>query len=90
MSDKRASDNMNLHLGLKVSDRFTALLCDKDGNDVCDYKGYVPEFMPGMHNGDYVILNIDIDTGRIVNWTFPNVDQLQEFIDKTVDEEERK
>jgi len=28
----------------------------------------VPGFMPGDHYGDYVMLEIDLATGRIVDW----------------------
>jgi hypothetical protein len=69
-----------LKLHLKVSDRFTCGLMDKEGVELKDYDGYVPEFMPGDHYGDYVILDIDIDTGMITNWTQPTQEQLEEFI----------
>jgi hypothetical protein len=32
---------------------------------------YVPSFFPGEHYGDYLILDIDLETGRIVNWKRP-------------------
>ena len=69
-----------LKLHLKVSDRFTGTLVDQDGQTLKDHDGYVPDFMPGEHYGDYVILDIDIDTGKITNWRTPSAEQIEEFI----------
>lgn len=69
-----------LRIYMKVCDSFTAGLYDKDGGELKDYEGYVPSFMPGDHYGDYVILNIDIDTGIITNWGQPTVSEIEEFI----------
>jgi hypothetical protein len=61
----------------KCSDMFGASLQDKDGNGVGqDYDGYVPSWFPGEHYGDYVILDIDLETGRILNWKKPTEAQL--------------
>lgn len=51
-----------------------------------DYEGYVPDFMPGKHYGDYVYLDIDIDTGKILNWEVPSAESLQKFVDGKDDE----
>lgn len=53
---------MILQLRLKVDDRFFAMV---EGTQI---EGNVPSFMPGKHYGDYVMLDIDVSTGRIVNW----------------------
>lgn len=74
-----------LSLHLKVVDMFTAGLYDQDGHEIADYEGYVPGFMPGEHFGDYVILDIDIDTGQITNWKPPTKEQIEEFISGEVD-----
>jgi hypothetical protein len=66
----------------KVSDRFTARLLDQNGETIHDQDdGYVPGFMPGEHYGDYVILDIDLDTGKILNWETPTAEAIQEWID---------
>lgn len=58
-----------LELHLKVRDEFTATLKDESGSIIKEQDdGYVPSFMPGEHYGDYVILNIDVTTGQIINW----------------------
>lgn len=71
-----------LHLHLKVRDEFTATLYTDDGVIIKGQdEGYVPDFMPDDHYGDYVILDIDVLTGQIKNW---NVDLglLQEWVNK--------
>ena len=70
-----------LKIHLKVSDRFTASLESSTGTEIFEQgDGYVPGFMPGEHYGDYVILDIDIDTGQITNWKKPSAEQVQEWI----------
>lgn len=70
-----------LKIHLKVTDRFSASLLDQDGQTLHDQDdGYVPGFMPGQHYGDYVILDIDIDTGMVTNWKKPSAEQIQEWI----------
>jgi hypothetical protein len=65
-----------LQINAKCSDMFCAALA-VDGKQVGDdYDGYVPDFMPGEHFGDYVMLNIDIDTGKIVKWHAPSEEEL--------------
>lgn len=76
-----------LGLYLKVSDSFSASLKDGEGKTLADYEGYVPNFMPGKHHGDYVILDIDLDTGVITNWRKPNPqDVVQTFFPEVENE----
>lgn len=70
-----------LRLYCKVCDMFTAGLYDQDGQEIFDYEGYVPNFMPGEHYGDYLILNIELDTGKITNWRVPSPEEITEFIE---------
>ena len=58
----------------KCSDAFSARL-----DDGREYDGYVPDFFPGEHYGDYVELTIELATGRITNWKVPTVKDLQNF-----------
>jgi hypothetical protein len=79
-------DIKTMEIYCKVSDRFTFALKDDEGETVYQQDdGYVPDFMPGQHSGDYIILNIDIDTGKIANWTPPSAEKLQKAIDKDED-----
>ena len=50
----------------------------EDGKQIGEYNGYVPDFMPGEHYGDYVELTIDVTTGQILNWKRPSMEQLNE------------
>lgn len=69
-----------LKLHMKVSDEFVGDLFDSNGNKLREYEGYVPKFMPGEHFGDYLILDIDINTGQILNWKVPTSEQIEEFV----------
>ena len=69
-----------LKIQCKVRDEFTAALLDANGETLTDYEGYVPGFMPGEHYGDYLFLDIDVDTGVITNWKKPTPKQIEDFI----------
>jgi hypothetical protein len=70
-----------LKIYCKVTDRFGASLVDQNGEEIYDQDdGYVPGFMPGDHYGDYLILDVDLDTGKILNWKAPTADQIEKWI----------
>ena len=70
-----------LKIHLKVCNRFTASLESATGSEIyAQDDGYVPSFMPEQHYGDYVILDIDIDSGQITNWKTPSPEQIEEWI----------
>lgn len=60
----------------KCSDLCYVELTDENGKTVATHNGYVPEFMPGEHYGDYVEIDIDLATGRILNWKKPTAKVL--------------
>jgi len=67
----------------KVCDNFTASIKDQDGETLFEQEdGYVWDIMPGDHYGDYLILDIDIDTGRINNWQKPDAADVMELINR--------
>ena len=68
-------------ISAKCSDLFSATLVT-DGEVQGEYDGYVPDWMPGDHYGDYVTLNIDVATGRILNWRVPTKAQLGKTFEK--------
>ena len=70
-----------LEICAKCSDLFSATLL-KDGKVLKEHDGYVPSLMPGQHYGDYVELNIDMETGQILNWKKPTKEQIDLFIEK--------
>ena len=63
---------------IKCCDRFVANF-EIDGKNVKEYDGYVPDFMPETHYGDYVELEIDMDTGQILNWNVPTDSDIEEL-----------
>lgn len=70
-----------LRIYCKVSDRFTYAIDDAQGDEIYSQDdGYVPDFMPGDHYGDYVILDIDLDTGVVTNWKKPTAAQIEAAI----------
>jgi hypothetical protein len=70
-----------LRIYCKVCDNFTASLHDQEGVTICtQVDGYVPGFMPGKHYGDYIILNIDIETGMVTNWVRPSAMEIAEWV----------
>lgn len=77
MSEKKAKV---IHVFAKTADRFGAKFSDKDGNRFGDYDGYVPSFFPDKHYGDYLILDIDLETGHILNWSKPTDEEIEELI----------
>jgi len=69
-----------IKLHMKVCDRFECSVHDQDGTQLKEYEGYVPTFFPGEHYGDYLILDIDVDTGKITNWKSPTAKEMQNFL----------
>ena len=69
-----------IRITAKCSDMFGASLVDA-GKLVGEYDGYVPSWFPNPksdHYGDYVQLQIDVDTGKILNWKKPTKTQLDD------------
>lgn len=61
----------------KVSDSGCYTLKDKGGNTIgSSREDYVPSFFPDQHYGDYLILNINLETGQIMNWKRPNEEEV--------------
>lgn len=57
-----------IQINAKCSDLCSTVI-KQDGKIVFEHDGYVPDFMPDQHFGDYVMLDIDLKTGKILNWT---------------------
>ena len=69
----------SMSISAKCSDMFGGTIKDEEGNDLFEYDGYVPDFFPGDHYGDYIQLDIDLDTGRITNWKKPTAKDIAEM-----------
>ena len=64
----------------KCSDMFGATLIDDTGKIKGEIDNYVPDWFPNPkeeHYGDYVQLEIDVETGQILNWKKPTAAQLK-------------
>jgi len=58
-----------LRITAKCSDMYSHQIIGKDGNIYREYSGYVPSFFPNSYSGnDYMELDIDPYTGKILNW----------------------
>jgi hypothetical protein len=77
-----------IRLHMKVRDEFEGDLVDQNGKVLAGYEGYVPGFFPEDHYGDYLILNIDLETGQITNWKAPTAKEIQDtFFKKDRDDD---
>lgn len=77
---------MKLQISAKCSDRFNAQIVDDKG-DIKYYDGYVPDWFPGQNYGDYVMLDIDTETGQILNWKKPSKEDLEIFTNSAENED---
>lgn len=83
ISERKAVEVKVVELFAKVSDRGSYCYKSPDGTVIKDSEGsYVPDFFPGDHYGDYLCLEIDIETGQILNWKKPTDLELSEEFEK--------
>ena len=72
-----------ISISAKCSDLFWMEAYNAAGESLGSGSGYVPGFFPDEHYGDYVMLEIDLATGKILNWKKPTAkmvrDALKEF-----------
>ena len=78
-------DAKYIHIHVKVRDEFFCNIEDDSCDVIGEYEGYVPDFMPSEHYGDYIDLRIDLETGKIVNWCKPTVKQILKLLNKEED-----
>lgn len=74
-----------IKINAKVRDCFACSFHDESGIEIHNYDGYVPSFMPGQHFGDYIELEIDLETGKILNWPKDIQTKLQNWFNKIED-----
>ncbi|QXI02984.1 hypothetical protein HV782_013730 [Pseudomonas monsensis] len=79
-------DVTELRTCMKVRDQVCATLHDAQGEEVGVYTGYVPDFFPGEHYGDYLILHIDLETGQIKNWKKPAAADIEKMLAQVDDD----
>jgi hypothetical protein len=68
-----------IQITAKCSDLFHANLKDEKEGLIGEYNGYVPDFFPDEHYGDYIQFNINAETGQILNWNPPTKEDLKIF-----------
>ena len=76
-----------IKITLCVKDMFSCQIYDNSGNQILDYEGYVPPFIPGSY-GDYVELHINPQTGMITNWKKP--EDVANYIQKLINDTNRE
>ncbi len=67
--------------------QFESRISTQDGQEIVHHYGSAPDFMSNICIGDYLVLNIDLDTGQIINWKPPTAEELQDFIGAATDGE---
>ena len=79
MAKKVAPKGLVLSIVAKCSDRCIASLTE-NGVELKNHDGYVPSIMPGEHYGDYIEIDIEVATGKILNWKVPSKTAIAKFI----------
>lgn len=69
---------MQIRISAKCSDLFS--MSDKNGRN---YNGYVPDFL-GSYS-DYVELEIDLETGQLLNWEAPSQEEVDAYFEGDLD-----
>lgn len=75
IADKTVEVN-RIHITAKCSDLCFAVLKNNE-TVVAEHNGYVPALMPEEHYGDYVDIEIDLETGKILNWKRPSIETVE-------------
>jgi hypothetical protein len=76
--------NKTITISGKCSDMFGATLYDENDDCIGQYDGYVPDIFGG---GDYIELEIDIETGKIVGWENIDKNKIDKIFHKESEEE---
>ncbi len=66
----------------KTVDQCHIQFLDKNNEIIGQRDSYVPKYFPETHFGDYLELDIDVETGQILNWYPPTQKELKDSIQK--------
>jgi len=69
-----------LEINAKCSDMCHVAFDNEEGNDA-EGDGGVPRHL-GIGGGDYIRLTIDCDSGQILDWNYPEDDEIIDEIKK--------
>lgn len=64
-------------ISAKCSDMCSATVRDDDGNTVKSASGYAPS-IGAINGGDYLDIEVDLETGKIVGWEPVTVEEAVE------------
>ena len=67
-----------IYITAKCSDQCAIAYYDENNQVVGNSDGYVPDFMPNEHYGDYIEIEIEIATGQILGWKKPTQKELKD------------
>ncbi len=67
-----------IFVGGKCSDRSWYYIKNEYGETVKDGEGYAP-YVKGVSDGDYIEIEIDNETGKVVGWVPMTVDSVESF-----------
>jgi hypothetical protein len=78
----------SVEVHVKVCDSGIYTLKGQDGKKLAEIdEDYVPKFFPGEHYGDYLILDIDLASGKILNWQEPDPMTVADAFGMVADDE---
>jgi len=74
MANKKVT---TIRMCAKTVDQCNIKYLDEDENFVGERDDYVPDYFPNEHYGDYVEFDIDVATGKILNWVVPTQAEIK-------------
>ena len=76
----------SIYITAKVGDLINGHVYDINDTVIISFGGVVPEFFPSNNYGEYLNLEIELETGKILNWIPPTKEQINEFIMESTEE----
>lgn len=70
-----------LRIKAKCTDRCTVAFEDTEEDITKEKFGYVPRNI-GIGGGDYIDILIDIDSGQVIGWDYPENEDIIESLDQ--------
>lgn len=84
---EKVVDVKSVTVSAKVRDSGCYVFKNASGEPIKSIEdSYVPDFFPTEHYGDYIELEIDLETGQILNWQKPTAEQLEQALNTEDDE----
>ena len=77
------SANYGNVINISVPYNFCGVVSDSNGLVVCEVDQWAEKFVENFKGGKIVDLQIDMETGAVLNWTPITRDQIVDLIDKS-------